>query len=143
MNIAWLTTEEHREGSEIAVFMNRTNFAAYGKMLTAIKQTANSSEVIYGGVKHEDINRYLGLNWQGGKVFFDPDCPTKKIFIIEPSAFTIGDLGGGVKFASALGSTVWNRTSGVTPKYDAVMRYYGNLIVKNIAANAVLENYSA
>jgi len=48
-----------------------------------------------------------------------------------------------VKFASALGSSVWNRTSGVTPKYDAVMRYYGNLIVKNPAANAVCSNYGA
>lgn len=143
MNIAWLETEEHREGNEIAVFMNKTNFAAYGKMLTAIKQTANSSEVIYGGVKTEDINSYLALNWQGGKVFYDPDCPTKKVYIIEPSSFTIGDLGGGVKFASALGSSVWNRTSGVTPKYDAVMRYYGNLIVKNPAANAVCSNYGA
>ncbi len=143
MNLAWLETEEHREGNEIAVFMNKTNFAAYGKMLTAIKQTAKSDEVIYGGVKHEDISKYLALNWQGGKVFYDPDCPTKKVYIIEPCSFTIGDLGGGVKFASALGSSVWNRTSGVTPKYDAVMRYYGNLIVKNPAANAVCSNYGA
>lgn len=143
MNLAWLETEEHREGNEIAVFMNKTNFAAYGKMLTALKQTAKSDEVVYGGVKHEDINKYLALNWQGGKVFYDPDCPTKKVYIIEPSSFTIGDLGGGVKFASALGSTVWQRALGVTPKYEAVMRYYGNLIVKNPSANAVCSNYAA
>lgn len=143
MNLAWLETEEHREGNEIAVFMNKTNFAAYGKMLTSIKQTAKSDEMIYGGVNTDKINKYLALIWQGGKVFYEPDCPTKKVYIIEPSSFTIGDLGGGVKFASALGSSVWNRTSGVTPKYDAVMRYYGNLIVKNPAANAVCSNYGA
>jgi len=143
MNLAWLETEEHREGSEIAVFMNKTNFAAYGKTLTELKRTAKSDEVVYGGVKTEEINRYVALVWQGGKVFYDPDCPTKKVYIIEPSAFTIGDLGGGVKFASALGSTVWQRVTGYTPQYEAVMRYYGNLIIKNPAANAVCTAYGA
>ena len=143
MNLAWLETEEHREGSEIAVFMNKTNFAAYGKTLTELKRTAKSDEVVYGGVKTEEINRYVALVWQGGKVFYDPDCPTKKVYIIEPSSFTIGDLGGGVKFASALGSTVWQRVTGYTPQYEAVMRYYGNLIIKNPAANAVCTAYSA
>ncbi len=143
MNLAWLDTEEHREGNETAVFMNKTNFAAYGKTLTALKRTANTNEVVYGGVKSEKINGFRNLEWQGAKVFFEPDCPTKKVFIIEPSSLTIGDLGGGVKFASALGSTVWNRTSNITPQYDAVMRYYGNLIVKNLAANAVCNNYTA
>lgn len=143
MNLAWLETEEHREGSEIAVFMNKTNFAAYGKTLTELKRTAKSDEVVYGGVKTEEINRYVALVWQGGKVFYDPDCPTKNVYIIEPSAFTIGDLGGGVKFASALGSTVWQRVTGYTPQYEAVMRYYGNLIIKNPAANAVCTAYGA
>ncbi len=143
MFLDYLSTQEHREGSELAVFMNKTNFAAYGKTLTALKKAANTREDIYGGVKTSKINGYQSLGWQDGRVFFEPDCPTKKVPMIEPSSFTIGDLGGGVKFASALGSTVWNRTSNITPQYDAVMRYYGNLIVKNPAANAVCNNYGA
>lgn len=143
MNAAWLQTLEHREGSEVVVTMNRTAFAAYGKTLTALKKTANTSESIYGGVKYSDYNKFVSLDWQGGKVFYDPDCPTKRVYILEPSAFTIGDLGGGVKFSSALDSNVWMRVTGQTPVYEAIMRFYGQLIVKNPAANAVCTAYSA
>ena len=143
MTLAWLETNPYRSTQETAVFMNKTAFAAYGKTLTALKRTAKTDEVVYGGVKYKDIAKYLALDWQGGKVFYDQDCPTKSVFIIEPESFTIGDMGGGVKFSSALGSTVWERVTGRTPKYEAVMRFYGNLIVKNPAANAVCSNYSA
>jgi len=143
LNTAWIQTLEYREGRETAIFMNRTNFAGYGKTLTALKKTANTSEKVFGGVKYEDINKFVSLEFQGSTVFYDPDCPTKVVFMIEPQAFTIGDMGGGVKFATAQDTTVWNRISGTTPTYEAVMRFYGNLICKNFAANAKLTGYGA
>jgi len=143
MQKAFLKTVSHRVGSLIGV-ANLTVFNAWASKLTALKQTANTAEVIKGGINLQGEVQMPYLDFMGGKVYMDIDTWTKHWFNLDPSSMTIGDLGGGVKFSVAPdGKGVWSRVTGYTPQYEATLRFYGELIMKRPKANSVCTNLGA
>jgi len=143
MQKAFLKTVAHRVGSLIGV-ANLTVFNAWASKLTALKQTANTSEVIKGGINLQGEVQMPYLDFMGGKVYMDIDTWTNHWFNLDPSSITIGDLGGGVKFSVAPdGKGVWSRVTGYTPQYEATLRFYGELIMKRPKANSVCTNLGA
>jgi hypothetical protein len=140
MVLAYLRTASHRFSAELAGFTNVTIFNAWAKILTSFKRTADTKENIQGGINLQgDIKNMPYLNFMGGKVYQDIDCWTGYWYNLDPATLTIGDLGGGVQFAqSPDGGTKWSRVTGYTPQYEATLRFYGELLCKNPAANAKL-----
>ncbi len=145
MNFAYLKTAAKRVSSELAGFANITVFNAWAKILTAYKRTADTNEVIKGGINLQgDVIKMPYLNFFNGKVYQDIDCWTGYWYNLDPATFTIGDLGGGVQFSkSPDGGAVWSRVTGVTPQYEATLRFYGELIGKQLGANSVLSALTA
>lgn len=137
MQKAYLKTVSHRTGKLIGL-ANLTVFNAWASKLTALKQTANTSEIIKGGLVLSGEMEMPYLDFMGGQVFMDIDTWTNHWFNLDPKSLTIGDLGGGVKFSVAPdGRGVWSRVTGYTPQYEATLRFYGELIMKRPKANSV------
>jgi hypothetical protein len=137
MQKAFLKTVSHRTGKLLGV-ANLTVFNAWASKLTALKQTANTSEIIKGGINLSGDVQMPYLDFMGGQVYMDIDTWTNHWFNLDPSSLSIGDLGGGVKFSVAPdGKGVWSRVTGYTPQYEATLRFYGELILKRPKANSV------
>lgn len=126
MIAAYLKAKEY--GDPRFVFMNQSLWKKYGTLLTSLKKTADLREVLSGGWK--------GLDFMGGNasVMLDYDTPDGKVFFIDPDSMTIAQLTP-ISFI--------DRGEGVLRRVDyaawqGVLRWYGNLCVKNMAANAKL-----
>lgn len=143
MQKAFLKTVSHRTGKLLGI-ANLTVFNAWASKLTALKQTANTSEIIKGGFQLSGDVQMPFLDFMGGQIYMDIDAWTNHFFALDPSSMTIGDLGGGVKFSVAPdGKGVWSRVTGYTPQYEATLRFYGELIMKRPKANAVCSALTA
>jgi len=143
MQKAFLKTVSHRVGNLFGV-ANLTVFNAWASKLTAIKRTANTAEVIKGGINLNGEVQMPFLDFMGGQVYMDIDTWTNHWFNLDLSSMTIGDLGGGVKFSVAPdGKGVWSRVTGYTPQYEATLRFYGELIMKRPKANSVCSALTA
>lgn len=137
MQKAYLKTVSHRTGKLLGI-ANLTVFNAWASVLTALKKTVNTSEIIKGGIGLSGDTDMPYLDFMGGQVFMDIDAWTNHWFNLDPKSLTIGDLGGGVKFSVAPdGKGVWSRVTGYTPQYEATLRFYGELIMKRPKANSV------
>lgn len=145
MQLAYLKTVAHKVSSKLVGYCNVTVFNAWASVLTALKQTAKTDENIFGGANVQgDVKAMPYLLFMGGKVYLDIDCRTNHWYNTDPESMTIGDMGGGVKFSvSPDGKGVWTRKSGYVPEYEATLRFYGNLIVKNPRANSVCTGLTA
>ena len=145
MNKAYLKTVAYKVSQELVGYCNLTVFNYWVAILTALKKTANTAERIRGGINLQgDVRDMPFLDFFNGKVYLDIDCYTGYWYNTDPNSMTIGDLGGGVKFAVAPdGKSVWTRKTGYTPEYEATLRFYGNLIMKNPRANAKLTALTA
>ena len=110
------------------VFMNATLWKKYGTLLTSLKQTANLKEILSGGWK--------GLDFMGGNasVVLDYDCPDGQVFFIDPSSLTLAQLTP-ISFIDR-GDGLLRRVNYAA--WQGVLRWYGNLCVKNMKANALL-----
>lgn len=143
MQKAFLKTVSHRTGKLLGI-ANLTVFNAWASKLTALKQTANTAEIIKGGFQLSGEVQMPFLDFMGGQVYMDIDAWTNHFFNLDPSSMTIGDLGGGVKFSVAPdGKGVWSRVTGYTPQYEATLRFYGELIMKRPKANSVCTGLTA
>lgn len=143
MQKAYLKTVSHRTGKVLGI-ANLTVFNAWASKLTALKQTANTSEIIKGGIQLSGEVQMPFLDFMGGQIYMDIDSWTNHFFALDASSMTIGDLGGGVKFSVAPdGKGVWSRVTGYTPQYEATLRFYGELIMKRPKANAVCSALTA
>jgi hypothetical protein len=108
--------------------MNQSSFNKYGNLLEAYKRTADMKEILSGGWK--------GLDFMGGQaaVVLDYDCPDGRAFLVDPDSITIGEMT----------PISWiDRGDGVLRRVDyaswqGVLRWYGNLIAKDVRANAKL-----
>jgi len=137
MQKAYLKTVAYRTGKLLGI-ANLTVFNAWANKLTALKKTANTSEIIKGGVSLNGEVEMPYLEFMSGQVYMDIDAWTNHWFNLDPSSMTIGDLGGGVRFSVAPdGKGVWSRVTGYTPQYEATLRFYGELIMKRPKANSV------
>lgn len=126
MIAAYLKAKEY--GDPRFIFMNQSLWKKYGTLLTSLKKTADLKEVLSGGWK--------GLEFMGGNasVVLDYDTPDGKVFFIDPDSLTIAQLTP-ISFI--------DRGEGVLRRVDyaawqGVLRWYGNLCIKNMAANAKL-----
>lgn len=126
MELAYIAAKEY--GNPRFVFMNKTLWKKYGNLLEGYKRTADLKEILSGGWK--------GLDFMGGNaaVVLDYDVPDGKVFFIDPDSVTIGEMT----------PLSWiDRGDGVLRRIDyaswqGVLRWYGNLIGKNVQANAKL-----
>jgi hypothetical protein len=126
MIAAYLKAKEY--GDPRFAFLNQSLWKKYGTLLTSLKKTADLKEVLSGGWK--------GLDFMGGNasVMLDYDCPDGKVFFIDPDSMTIAQLTP-ISFI--------DRGEGVLRRVDyaawqGVLRWYGNLCIKNMAANSKL-----
>ncbi len=143
MQKAYLKTVSHRVKNLIGI-ANLTVFNAWANVLTAMKKTANTGEVVKGGIDLPGEIQMPYLDFMGGKIYMDTDCWTGHWFNLDPSSLTIGDLGEGVHFAKAPdGKAVWSRITGFTPQYEATLSFYGELILKRPKANSVCTGLTA
>jgi hypothetical protein len=147
MQLAYLKTVGHKVSGKLVGYCNVTVFNAWAAYLTAYKHTAKTDENIFGGANIQGDQAQMAMPYlvfMGGKVYLDIDCWTNHWYNTDPESMTIGDMGGGVKFSVAPdGKGVWTRKSGYVPEYEATLRFYGNLIVKNPKANSVSSNVVA
>ena len=110
------------------VFMNASLWKKYGTLLTSMKKTSDLKEVLSGGWK--------GLDFMGGNasVVLDYDCPDGKVFFIDPDSLTLAQLTP-ISFIDR-GDGLLRRVNYAA--WQGVLRWYGNLCIKNPKANAVL-----
>ena len=143
MQKAYLKTVAYRAGKLLGL-ANLTVFNAWSSVLTALKKTANTAEVIKGGIALSGEMDMPYLDFMGGQIYMDIDTWTNHWFNLDPKSMTIGDLGGGVKFSAGPdGKSVWTRKSGYTPEHEATLRFYGELILKRPRANALCTSLTA
>lgn len=143
MQKAYLKTVAYRTGKLLGL-TNLTVFNAWASKLTSLKKTANTSEVIKGGIPLSGEMQMPYLDFMNGEVYMDIDTWTGHWFNLDASSLTIGDLGGGVKFSVAPdGKGVWTRVTGYTPQYEATLRFYGQLILKRPRANSLCSALTA
>lgn len=145
MNLAYLKTVGYKVSQQLIGLCNLTVFNAWAKILTALKSTARTDENIMGGINLQGDKKDMPfLRFFQGKTYLDIDTWTNHWFNLDPESMTIGDLGGGVKFATAPdGTQKWSRVNSLVPSFEATLRFYGNLIMKNPKANAVLTGLTA
>lgn len=145
MIYAFLKTAAKRVSQAVTGFTNVTTFNAWANILTSLKRTANTGENIQGGLKIQgDVITMPYLDFMNGKVYQDMDCWTNHWYNLDMATFTIGDLGGGVNFSkSPDGGAVWSRITQKTPQYEATLRFYGELMGKQLGANSVLTALTA
>ena len=126
MIAAYVKAKEY--GDPKFVLLNATLWKKYGTLLTSMKQTANLKEVLSGGWK--------GLDFMGGNasVVLDYDCPDGKVFFIDPDSLTLAQLTP-ISFIDR-GDGLLRRVNYAA--WQGVLRWYGNLCVKNMKANALL-----
>jgi hypothetical protein len=110
------------------VFMNAGLWKKYGTLLTSLKKTSDLKEVLSGGWK--------GLDFMGGNasVVLDYDCPDGKVFFIDPDSLTLAQLTP-ISFIDR-GDGLLRRVNYAA--WQGVLRWYGNLCIKNPKANAKL-----
>ena len=126
MIAAYVKAKEH--GDPKFVFMNASLWKKYGTLLTSMKKTSDLKEVLSGGWK--------GLDFMGGNasVVLDYDCPDGKVFFIDPDSLTLAQLTP-ISFIDR-GDGLLRRVNYAA--WQGVLRWYGNLCIKNPKANAVL-----
>uniref|UniRef100_A0A7V3JAF7 Phage major capsid protein n=1 Tax=candidate division CPR3 bacterium TaxID=2268181 RepID=A0A7V3JAF7_UNCC3 len=127
---AYLKAKEY--GNPRFIFMNYLLFKKYGTLLTSYKKTVDTKEVLTGG--------WYGVDFAAGAgkvaVVLDYDCPDQEVYIIDPDSLTLAQL---------TPLTWLDRGDGILRKVDyatwqGVLRWYGNLAVKCVKANAKMTN---
>ena len=121
----WIKTQ--RLGGIDVWFMGEVLFAAYGAILTSLKRSRDTREVLSGG--------WMGLDFMGGKtgVMLDPDTWTGYVQGVQFKSLTIAEMSkpwtwleadahGGILKRSSSNRTVWEGTL----KY-----YYENIVLRH------------
>jgi len=130
---AYLKAKEY--GNPRFIFMNYLLFKKYGTLLTSYKKTVDTKEVLTGG--------WYGVDFAAGAgkvaVVLDYDCPDQEVHIIDPDSLTLAQL---------TPLTWLDRGDGILRRVDyatwqGVLRWYGNLVVKCVKANAKMTNKTA
>ena len=127
---AYIGAREYGQTTDAyAIFVNKTLYQKYGDLLTAMRRTVNSAELLGG---------WTGLEFAAGAgkvgVFLDYDVPDGEVIVLDLDSWTmcqVDNLGW-----------VENPSSGAllrlqnTLKYQAVMNWFANIMCLAPAANA-------
>ncbi len=120
------------------IFMGQTLYEKYGSLLTSLKRTADLKEVLSGGWK--------GLEFMGGQaaVILEYDCPEGFVFFVDMSSLMRAELTKPFQWLQGEGERgILTRSSSNRTIWEATMKYYANLVVTRIKANARMSNKTA
>ena len=115
------------------IFTNSKLHNKYGAILLSYKKTVDLKESLVGG--------WYGLEFNGGAdkiaVILDYDVPDTEVYGIDPDSITIGQMTD-VGWLDQGGGNILRRTD--YAGWQGTMRWYGNLIAKNVRANFKMTN---
>jgi len=116
--------EYAQEGDRYAWFVNKTLYAKYGELLTALRRTVNKTELVSG---------WSGLSFEAGMgevgVFLDYDCPDGEAILLNLDTWTVcqvADMG-------FVQDNLLRRSDYIT--FQKVFSWYTNLACRCPAAN--------
>ena len=123
-NVYTSAYEYAQEGDRYAWFCNRTLYAKYGELLTALRRTVNKTELVSG---------WSGLSYEAGMgevgVFLDYDCPDGEMILLNLDTWTVcqvADMG-------FVQDNLLRRSDYIT--FQKVFSWYTNLACRCPAAN--------
>ncbi len=128
MDSIYLSAVEYSAGEDrFAWFMNKTLYKKYGALLTALRRTVNSSELVSG---------WQGLEYQagGGKVgvYPDYDTPDGEAILVNLDTWTVCQVAD----MSFVDDQMLRRSDYIT--YQSIFTWYANLMCVAPAANGRL-----
>jgi len=114
-----------------AIFVNKTLYTKYGDILTALRRTVNSTELLGG---------WSGLEFQVGAgkvgVFLDYEVPDGEVMIINLDSWTVCEVTPMEWIEGPDGKPMIRRRDYLT--YQATMAWFTNLLCRAPGANARL-----
>lgn len=123
-------------GDRYAIFVNITLYQKYGDLLTALRRTVNSAELLGG---------WTGLEFAagGGKVgvFLDYDVPDGECVIINLDSWTVCQVSDMGYLEGPQEGALFRRPDKIT--YQATMVWFTNLLCRAPGANARLTQKTA
>ena len=125
MDTVYMSAVEYaNDGDKYAWFMNKSLYAKYGELLTALRRTVDKTELISG---------WSGLSYQAGQgdvgVFLDFDCPDGEAVLLNLDTWTVcqvADMG-------FVEDNLLRRADYIT--FQKVFSWYTNLACRCPAAN--------
>lgn len=118
-------------GDQYAIFVNKSLFKKYGDLLTAMRRTAEKTELLGG---------WTGLEFAAGQgtvgVFLDFDVPDGEVLIVNLDTWTICQVGDLNWLENPTGSALVRTTNYIT--YQATMTWFMNMLCVCPAANGRL-----
>jgi hypothetical protein len=127
----YLSAREYSQmGDRYAIFMNKTLYKKYGDLLTALRRTVNSTELLGG---------WTGLEFAAGAgnvgVFLDYDVPDGEVLVINLDSWTVCQVSD-MNWLEDPSSALTRRPDKIS--YQATMAWFTNLICLAPAANGRL-----
>lgn len=128
MDTIYMSAVEYAEdGDKYAWFMNKSLYAKYGELLTALRRTVDTTELVSG---------WSGLSYQAGQgnvgVYLDFDCPDGEAILVNLDTWTVcqvADMG-------FVEDNFLRRSDYIT--FQKVFSWYTNLACRCPAANGRL-----
>ena len=125
MDTVYMSAVEYaNEGDRYAWFMNKSLYAKYGELLTALRRTVNKTELVSG---------WTGLAYEAGQgevgVYLDFDCPDGEAVLLNLDTWTVcqvADMG-------FVEDNLLRRADYIT--FQKVFSWYTNLACRCPAAN--------
>ena len=125
MDTIYMSAVEYaNEGDRYAWFMNKSLYAKYGELLTALRRTVNKTELVSG---------WTGLAYEAGQgevgVYLDFDCPDGEAVLLNLDTWTVcqvADMG-------FVEDNLLRRADYIT--FQKVFSWYTNLACRCPAAN--------
>lgn len=112
------------EGDRYAWFMNKSLYAKYGELLTALRRTVNKTELVSG---------WTGLSYEAGQgnvgVFLDFDCPDGEAVLLNLDTWTVCQVAP----MGFVEDNLLRRADYIT--FQKVFSWYTNLACRCPAAN--------
>ena len=127
---AYINAREYAGGDDLyAIFMNKTPYQKYGDILTAMRRTVNSMELVGG---------WSGLEFQAGAgkcaVFLDFDVPDGEVVIVNLNTWVLCQIED-MNWLEDTNTSAMLRLQN-TIKYQAVLVWFANVFCLAPAANA-------
>lgn len=118
-------------GDQYAIFVNKTLYKKYGDLLTAMRRTVNTTDLLGG---------WMGLEFAAGAgkvgVFLDYDVPDGEVIIMNLDSWTICQVSDLNWMENASEGSLYRRPDYLT--YQATMHWFTNLLCRAPAANGRL-----
>lgn len=128
----YLKCKRYGFGGSGVVMMNEPLYSKYASLMTSLKKTADTKEIISGGFRGLDFMDGVGVmldfdTWQGYVQMVDFDSLTIAE-MTEPWKWLEADAHGGILKRSASNRTIWEGT----------LKYYCNLVGKKFKSQGRL-----